>query len=154
MPAVKRSALALAALGPLVVAAAACGSSHHSSPKPAAGDWLPASSSPRATAPAGGSRAELEAAVRAYSAAYLGGDGAKAYDLLSARCQQRMGRDQMDTLTAAARRRYGPQDVKTLTVDQLGAGLARVTYTFSSAELDQQSEPWVWERGGWREDDC
>jgi hypothetical protein len=50
--------------------------------------------------------------------------------------------------------RYGQQPVKTLTVDQLGAGLARVPYTFSSAELTQTSEPWVCERGGWREDDC
>jgi hypothetical protein len=145
MPAMKRSALALAALG---LAVAACSGGHHTNPKPAAHSQPPANGDQAA------GRAGLEAAVRAYSAAYLGGDGAKAYDLLSARCQERHDRDEMDSLTAAAKNRYGQQPVKTLTVDQLGAGLARVTYTFSSAELAQTSEPWVFERSGWREDDC
>jgi hypothetical protein len=149
MPAMKRSTLALAVLG----LTAACSSSHHADPKPA-GQHQPAATGEATPAVAGADRASLEAAVRAYSAAYLGGDGAKAYDLLSARCQQRHDRDEMESLAAAAKTRYGQQAVKTLTVDQLGAGLARVSYTFGAAEIDQTSEPWVFERGGWREDDC
>ena len=99
-------------------------------------------------------RADLEAAVRAYSAAYLGGDGAAAFDAMSARCQQRIGRDQMIGVANAAKVQYGEQEIATLTVDAMEGTLARVTYTYEDHVLDQTSEPWVKESGQWREDDC
>lgn len=96
----------------------------------------------------------LEAQVRAYSTAFLTGDGAAAYDLLSKRCQERNERvGFVNTVTLAAKQ-YGPQDIKALTVDQASGDLARVTYTYDTAALDQRGEPWVREGGQWRVDDC
>jgi hypothetical protein len=96
----------------------------------------------------------LEAQVRAYSAAFLGGDGAAAYELLSKRCQERNARTAFVNTVALAAQQYGPQDIKTLVVDQASGDLARVTYTYDTAALDQRGEPWVREGGQWREDDC
>lgn len=92
--------------------------------------------------------------MRAYSQAYLSGDGAKTFGMLSARCQQRVGRDQIIAATAGAKAQYGPQPIATLAVDTLAGTLARVTYTYSTHSLDQTSEPWVREDGAWHEDDC
>ncbi|WP_222598334.1 hypothetical protein [Lentzea tibetensis] len=96
---------------------------------------------------------ELEAAVRAYSAAYLGGKG-EAYDLLSQRCRERMTRAAFLQLVAAASEQYGPQEIASLKIDQVSGDLGRVTYTYAKPELDQRGEPWVRETGMWRVDDC
>lgn len=100
------------------------------------------------------SRAKLMSAVEAYSAAYLGGDGATAYGLMSARCRQRIGRDHMVGAATDAGTRYGEQPIATLHVDTLSGTRARVTYAYGRHELDQQSEPWVLEGGLWYNDDC
>ncbi|MBB5802045.1 hypothetical protein F4560_001813 [Saccharothrix ecbatanensis] len=97
---------------------------------------------------------DLEAQVRAYSAAFLGGRGGEAYDLLSQRCRERHTRVDFVQMVELAGRRYGPLDVRTLTVDQAAGDMARVTYTFAKPELDQRGEPWVRESGTWRVDDC
>jgi hypothetical protein len=104
--------------------------------------------------PVSGGQQALETAVRAYSAAYLGGDSGAAFSLLSKRCQLRLGQQQMVDLTDGAKAQYGPQDILSLKVDALQGTLARVTYTYAASALDQSSEPWVFEDGGWREDDC
>jgi len=92
--------------------------------------------------------------VRAYSKAFLAGDGAAAYELLSKRCQERNERVGFVNTVELAGKTYGPQDIKTLTVDQASGDLARVTYTYDKADLDQRGEPWVREGGDWRVDDC
>ncbi|RKT69332.1 hypothetical protein DFJ66_2544 [Saccharothrix variisporea] len=92
--------------------------------------------------------------MRAYSAAYLGGRGDEAYDLLSTRCRERHTRVDFVRLVELAGAQYGPLEVETLTVDQAAGDLARVTYTFAKPELDQRGEPWVRESGAWRVDDC
>lgn len=98
--------------------------------------------------------APLRRAVTAYSAAFLGGDGDAAYRLLSERCKARTSREAMGSMTASAKKTYGEQPIKTLTVDSLAGDLARVTYTYSVPALNQTKEPWVREAGQWHEDDC
>ncbi len=115
-----------------------------------AADGTPATS-------AGGSEASqpaLETAVRAYSDAYLSGQGSAAYGLLSQRCQQRFSQADITGLTQAAKAQYGVQPIQNLTVDTLAGTLARVTYTYSTGAINQQSEPWVFEGGAWHQDDC
>ena len=104
--------------------------------------------------PADTDRAALEAAVRAYSRAFLTGRAREAHALLSKRCQARLSLDAMTTITAQARDTYGDLPVRTLHVDALAGDLARVTYTFAVPALTQTGEPWVREGGRWHEDDC
>lgn len=94
----------------------------------------------------------LEAATRAYSEAYLGGDERTASDLLSARCKTRIA--DFGGLVASAHELYGDARYLSFKVDQLSGSLARVTYTFDNHDLDQKQEPWVYENGGWKDDDC
>jgi hypothetical protein len=96
----------------------------------------------------------LATAVRAYSAAFLGGDGGAAYDMLSGRCKERLPRVTFVQMVDVAKAQFGPLPVQSLTVDQVAGDLGRVTYTFSKAELDQRGEPWVREAGAWKVDDC
>ncbi|MEX5712949.1 hypothetical protein AB1484_33025 [Parafrankia sp. FMc6] len=109
---------------------------------------------PAAVAAGQPDRVGLEAAVRAYSQAYLGGQGSVAYGLLSRRCQFRVGAAEMDGLTAAARAQYGPQPITTLTVDTFAGTLARVSYVYPDAAINQREEPWAFENGAWHQDDC
>jgi hypothetical protein len=99
------------------------------------------------------SSAELEAAVREYSAAFLSGKN-EAYETLSQRCKERMPRAEFLHVVTAASQLYGPQDIVSLKVDQIAGDLGRVTSTYTNSELDQRSEPWVRENGAWRVDDC
>ncbi|SDO10379.1 nuclear transport factor 2 family protein [Lentzea jiangxiensis] len=96
----------------------------------------------------------LEQQVRAYSTAFLAGNGDVAYDLLSQRCKERNTRPNFVMLVQQAGKLYGPQEIRSLKVDQAAGDLARVTYTYDKAELDQRGEPWVRESGVWRIDDC
>jgi hypothetical protein len=98
--------------------------------------------------------AALKAAVIAYSDAFLGGNGEAAWRLLSARCRDRLPRDTFVQGVTEAHRLYGTLPIRSLRVDALSGDLARVSYTFSSADLNQDHEPWVREAGAWHEDDC
>ncbi|MFD4670468.1 hypothetical protein ACFWNN_12075 [Lentzea sp. NPDC058450] len=124
------------------------------------GETAPASEVPAAaattttTTSAATDNTALELQVRAYSTAFLAGDGDAAYDLLSQRCKERNTRPNFVMLVQQAGTLYGPQEIRSLKVDQAAGDLARVTYTYDSAELDQRGEPWVRESGVWRIDDC
>ena len=96
----------------------------------------------------------LEDSVRAYSDAYLGGNVDPAWDLLSERCQDRLSRPQFNGLVAGAEQLYGDAELQKIEVDELSGVLARVTYTFDDPRLDQMMEPWSFEAGSWRIDDC
>jgi hypothetical protein len=98
--------------------------------------------------------ANLRAAVEAYSAAYLSGDGATAYAMLSMRCRSLHSKDEYISLTALAKQMYGNQPVRTFGIDSRSGNTARVTYTFDNHDIDQTNEPWVREVGFWKEDDC
>lgn len=95
----------------------------------------------------------LRVAVEDYSEAYLGGDAEAAYALLSARCQDRLSRDEFAVMVAAARETYGPTPIRSLEVEVDG-DMAQATYTYPVAALDQTAEPWVYEQLGWKQDDC
>jgi hypothetical protein len=53
------------------------------------------------------SRSALETAVRAYSTAFLGGDSAKAYALLSKRCRQRTAEVAFEKIVTDGAALYG-----------------------------------------------
>lgn len=101
-------------------------------------------------------RANLDAAVRAYSAAYFKPDGATAYAALSKRCQAKAGGDpeMFAIVVDTAAKAYGKQEITSLTIDQLAGDLARVTYTYSVPKLNQTSQPWAREAGTWKYDGC
>ncbi|SNQ51683.1 conserved hypothetical protein [Frankia canadensis] len=141
----------LATLPASAILISGCGSSAGESAAPAAGG---AGASAASVSEGGASQPALEAAVRAYSDAYLTGQGSAAYGLLSERCQQRINQAEFTGLTQAARVQYGSQPIAALTVDSLAGTLARVTYTYPTSAINQQSEPWVFEKGTWRQDDC
>ncbi|MET9465814.1 hypothetical protein ABZY44_13605 [Streptomyces sp. NPDC006544] len=143
----------LAAAG--LLALTAC-SSDSSDPAPDKGAPAPASSAPSAPAPKiDPERANLDKAVRAYSAAYFKPDGAAAYAALSKRCQDKAGdADIFAVIVDTAAKAYGKQEIQTLTIDQLAGDMARVTYTYSVPKLNQTSQPWAREGGAWKYDGC
>ena len=95
----------------------------------------------------------LEESVRAYSAAFLRGDGAAAYELLSKRCRNRTRLSEFEALAEQAQARYGPEEIATLKV-KVNGDQAQATYTYAQSQiLDQDNERWVNE-AGWRNDDC
>lgn len=119
-----------------------------------------ATAAPSATTASGPSpaadpqRAALEAAVRAYSAAFFTPDAAAGYALLSTSCKADTSRAAYGAELAAAVKTYGHQQIKTLSVDQIAGGLARVSYTYSVPALDQHRQPWALEGGAWKYDGC
>jgi hypothetical protein len=97
---------------------------------------------------------QLQAAVQAYSAAYLTGKGTAAYALLSSRCQQLVGLPQMISLTSAAASLHRALPVTSFTVNSNSGSQATVTYTYAVAKLNQSQQPWVIEGGSWKDDNC
>jgi hypothetical protein len=92
--------------------------------------------------------------VQEYSDAFLTGEVNRSWSLLSKRCRDRMGRDQWSRIVTAAAAQYG-KGLPVRSFDATVSGdLARVSYTFDVAEINQDSEPWVREGGKWLEDDC
>jgi len=57
------------------------------------------------------------------------------------------------SLVRVAGTTYGPQRIETYS-EHVADDLARVTYTYRLAKLDQTREPWVREAGQWKQDDC
>jgi hypothetical protein len=96
----------------------------------------------------------LRDAVQAYSDAFLTGDGAASYELLSARCQEREGREEWVSLVAGAGQIYGEPLDFTSYQPEISGDQAKVSYTFERSEINQTDEPWVYEHGRWRNDDC
>jgi hypothetical protein len=147
----------------LLLALTACSSSDD---EPNAAPTTPAAT-PTSTAPAptptesstsfADDQLELREAVQAYSDAFLTGDADAAYALLSKRCQDRTGKAEFAAIVEQAGQQYGdPLPFKTFSTGVLvdDADLARVTYTYAVAEINQDAEPWVREDGAWHEDDC
>lgn len=126
----------------------------------ATADNPPASANPKPGAsaatekPADTGKAELEAAVRAYSKAYFGQDVDAAYGALSKRCAAKVSRPMYEGAIKATVTTLGSHDIKTLTVDQISGDLARVTYTYDVPKLSQSGQPWAREGGAWKYDAC
>jgi hypothetical protein len=100
------------------------------------------------------SKPELRRAVRRYSDAFLNGDAIEAYSMFSARCKERTSLSYFTGVVTAAEDLYGAA----LTIEtyraKVSGDFARVSYTFPVPALNQTQEPWVRERGKWRQDDC
>jgi hypothetical protein len=140
----------LAAAG-LIVLTGCSNTTSTTDPKPAS-DAPTAAPSPKVDP----ERANLDKAVRAYSAAYFKPDGKAAYAALSKRCQTKAGGDpeMFSIIVDNAAKAYGKQEIQSLTIDQLAGDMARVSYTYSVPKLNQASQPWAREGGAWRYDGC
>ena len=103
---------------------------------------------------AGPSEADLKLAVFAYSDAFLGGHGDRAYDMLSRRCQAENDATRFGNLVRGAQILYGDETIKTLTVDSFSATTATVTYLYGNRNIDQHNQRWTVEGGQWRWDGC
>lgn len=150
--------LSVVPLAALLVTLSACGGEDDtakaaSTPSPTA----TSSPTPRVTPsvePSVPADAGLRDAVQAYSDAFLGGDAAKAYGLLSSRCQKRTTAAEFEGIVKQASAMYGsPLKLKTYDA-QVSGDLARVTYTYDVPALNQEQEPWARESGAWHQDDC
>jgi len=97
---------------------------------------------------------ELEPAVRAYSAAYLSGNGDEAHALLTARCRERTPIEELRVAAALGKEQYGTAKLTSVDIVEESGNLARVTYRYDMASIDQVAEPWALEDGAWRNDDC
>ncbi|MFJ9314816.1 hypothetical protein ACIRN4_11535 [Pimelobacter simplex] len=117
-------------------------------PTSAAETAPPTQPSPNATDAVG-----LRAAVQAYSDAFLTGDAARSYALLSARCRDRHARSEWDDILAAARQSFGEALPLKSYEEEVSGHLARVTYTYAVSQINQSDEPWV-DENGWKNDDC
>jgi hypothetical protein len=98
--------------------------------------------------------ADLEQAVRDYTAAYFKPDPDTGYAMLSERCQADINQTFYTAQLEQASKDYGQLNVETVTVDQISGDLARVSYGMGLPILDQKSQPWVNEAGAWRFDAC
>jgi len=105
------------------------------------------------TKPAVDPMTAVEKVVTKYTHAFLTGDGATAYGLLSDRCQAAMPLSEFAAVTEQARDTYGDVKIDSLDV-RVDGRKARATYTFPVPAINQKDEPWVVEDGKWRNDDC
>jgi hypothetical protein len=96
----------------------------------------------------------LRSAVEAYTRAYLGGDGATAFAMLSARCKLAIGSQQMNAAASDANSLYGVMPLTSFSVDSRTATHATVSYGLAVSKLDQTNQPWVLENGSWKYDHC
>lgn len=148
-----RTYTAAALTAAALIALAGC--SNNPAPADAAPAPAPADSSAAPSPKPDPARADLEKAVRAYSAAYFAPDGKAAHAALSKRCQAKAGPPELFTaIVETAAKGYGRQEIQTLTIDQLAGDMARVTYTYSVPKLNQSGQPWIREAGTWKYDGC
>jgi hypothetical protein len=80
-------------------------------------------------------RPPVEDAVRSYSGAFLSGQGVKAADMLSARCNTPTLRQQIIQASMAASALYGQARLVSVT-PTVDGGRATVTYRFDQPEID------------------
>ena len=106
-----------------------------------------------ATAEAG-AKDELRSAVKAYSDAFLTGDAAAGYKLLSERCRKRTSLSEFTGIVTVAEQMYGSALPLATYSAKVSGDLARVTYTYSIKAINQEAEPWTREGGNWHQDDC
>ena len=96
----------------------------------------------------------LEPAVRAYVAAFIGGDGATAFALLSDRCQKKEGENSFVLVARMAHEQYGSATIVSYH-DAVSGSTATATYEMSDPALNRSGpQPWEFENGAWRMDRC
>jgi hypothetical protein len=139
-----------AAITLLLLGLAGCGFSHETSS--ALPTQFPPQPSTSASPSQATDKAALVAAVKAYSAAFLGGDAESAYGMLSAHSKSLTTFDEFRSAVEAGHQLYGDAKLLNVSVDQIADGMARVTYSYSEHAIDQTEQPWVKEDGVWRYD--
>lgn len=159
--------IALLAVGVFLMGFAACGSSSGSTasqqvqtksqssteqPKPS-----PARSGSKAAVPkAPENNADaLKTAVEQYSDAFFNGSGMGAYALLSQRCQAVNDEATFETSVVAAGQQYkGALPVMTSISVNVTGNTGTATYSYDRGDFDQANQPWTFERGGWKYNQC
>ena len=159
--------IALMVVGVLLVGVAACGTSggtgagEHvetksrsstAKPKPS-----PARSGSKAAVPkAPENNADaLKTAVKQYSDAFFNGSGMGAYALLSQRCQAVNDEATFETSVVAAGQQYkGALPVMTSISVNVTGNTGTATYSYDRGDFDQANQPWTFERGGWKYNQC
>ena len=96
----------------------------------------------------------LEEAYRTYVDAFLTGDAATAYPLLSERCREANALSEFATISESAAELYGPVDytIENVTVDG-DTGKVEASYAVEALNEDGGST-WVLEGGEWHTDRC
>ncbi|MFH8572890.1 hypothetical protein [Streptomyces sp. NPDC017993] len=100
------------------------------------------------------SRADLETAVRAYTAAYFEPDVTAAYGMISSRCKEQITKPTLNAMLERANQMHGARTVKRFVVDRLSGDMARVSYGVGLPRYDEHGQPWTREDGHWRYDSC
>jgi hypothetical protein len=95
----------------------------------------------------------LEDAVETYSNDFLSGRGVAAYDQLTQKCKDSVAKSEFISISTEANDTYGNLPIKSYEADVEGT-VAKVTYTYDNAEIDQTDEQWIKEDGVWKNDDC
>jgi hypothetical protein len=106
-------------------------------------------------------KSRLDSTVRSYTTAYLGGNGALAYALLSPRCRAKIPQTEFESIVTLAHQTYGDAKITLLTVEVTGDN-GTATYQLTDPTLNQTAERWVFVHEGtgadtvdaWRNDDC
>ncbi|KRV48794.1 hypothetical protein AQ490_23270 [Wenjunlia vitaminophila] len=149
----RTTSTALAAVALLAAFLGACGSDDDTATPSTSS--TPKAQPKDAPAPAtDNGKAELEQAVKDYTAAFFQPDTEKAYGMLSKRCQGERDKSIYAAQLEQAAADYGPQTATTVTVDQLEGNMARVTYEVSLPKFNQAAQPWTREGGAWKYDAC
>ncbi|MCR6494242.1 hypothetical protein [Cellulomonas sp. P24] len=99
--------------------------------------------------------ASLDAAVRAYSAAFFAGDATEAFATLSARCAAKTDLSTYTGNLMAVQLVYKDAIPTLETVEVTVNGDSGVaSYTYSDHNIDVLGQPWRVEDGAWRYDMC
>lgn len=102
----------------------------------------------------GATQSALKAAVYRYTSTLLGGSPDAAFAMLSKRCQVDIGRQTYVQEAKAGAALYKGLTLTSYSVDQFAPPVARVTYGTQASALDQTNQPWRYENGAWRWDNC
>jgi hypothetical protein len=93
----------------------------------------------------------LEPAVEKWVATFWSGDGEGAFALLSERCKGLEGESDFVNVVED----FAHEGVEiTSYSDEIDGSRATATYGLTDPSLDQTGEPWVLEKGVWRNDGC
>lgn len=106
------------------------------------------------TSPSEDQAAAVEKAYRTYVQAFLTGDGATAYQLLSDRCREKEPLSQFAAISESAAEIYGKVDY-TINSVHVDGDTATVDATYPVEALNQGGgSGWVLEDGQWHTDKC
>jgi len=132
-----------------IAAVAGCSGEAASDSNPGAASAAPsAPASVSAASPAPNPTPQVETAVKAYSAAFLGGQAKDAWLMRMPEAREKDSYAMFVTAVNAAREIYGDAIMTSLVVTVNG-DTARATYRYDIGEIDQKNQRWVLRDGKW-----